>query len=114
MSDKKKQIKYYGITAIILSLPVVIPSIILLLSMLSGVGKQTQYGYSLYATFLVVLGTIPSLLSIIFGIISYSKYHKDKHLYQNYKKLITFALLSSIMSAVLMILDLILDTFIFP
>ncbi len=114
MSSEEKQIKAWGVTAIILSTLVIIPSIILLFNMLTGTSRQTQYGYSMYATMLVFLGSIPSLLSIIFGIITYSKYHKNKRLYYNSKKLALFALLLPISSAVLIIFDLLLDTFVFP
>ena len=112
--SKEKQLKKLGTTAKILSLLVIIPSIMLLFIMLTGINKQTQYGYSMYAMVLAVLGFIPSLLSIIFGIITYSKYHKNKQLYHNSKNIALSALLLSISSAIMIILDLLLDTFVFP
>lgn len=114
MNNEKEQIKDWGTMAIILSLSVGIPSVMLLLGMLIGTGKQSQYGYSMYVTMLVFLGTIPALLGIVLGAITYSKYHKNKHLHRNSKKLASFALLLPILSAILIILDLLLDTFVFP
>lgn len=111
MINKTKQIKTFGITTITLSALVGIPSIILLFSMLTGIGRQTQFGYSLYVVVLIVLGTIPALLSIIFGIITYAKYHKNKKLYYNSKKLATLALLLPILTATLMTLAILLDAF---
>lgn len=113
MSSKEKQIKAWGVTAIILSILVIIPALILLFNMLTGTNRQAAVGYSMYATMLSVLGFIPLLLSIIFGIITYSKYHKNKQLYYHSKKLALFALILSISSAVLIIFDLLLDTFVF-
>ena len=114
MNNKKDHIKTLGTVAIILSVLVGIPSIMLLHSMLIGVGKQFQSGYSMYAAMLVFLGAIPALLGIILGTITYLKYHKNKQLCQNSKKLALFALLLPILSAILIILDLLLDTFVFP
>ena len=113
MNDKKEQIKTLGTLAIILSVSVGVPSAMLLLSMLIGVGRQIQYGYSMDVLILVFLGTVPTLLGIILGTITYSKYHKNKRLYRNNKKLASFALLLPILSAILIILDLLLDTFVF-
>ena len=121
MNNKEKQIKVWGVTTIFISILVIIPSITLLFNMLTGASKQLQYGYSVYAFALVLLGSIPSLISIVFGIITYSIYHKNRQLlyttnmqlYYNRKKLALFALLLSISSAVLIILDLFLDTFVF-
>lgn len=114
MNNEKEQIKDWGTMAIISSLSVGIPSVMLLLGMLIGTGKQAQYGYSMYVTMLVFLGTIPALLGIVLGAITYSKYHKNKQLYRNSKKLASFALLLPILSTILIILDLLLDTFVFP
>ena len=114
MKNKEKQINTLGTISITLSIFIIIPSIILLLNMLTGISRQAQYGYSMYAATLVFLGTIPSLLSIVLGIIAYSKYHKNKQICQNSKKIALFALLLSISSAIMIVLDLLLDTFIFP
>ena len=114
MSSKEKQIKAWGVTTIILSILVITPALILLFKMLTGTNRQAEIGYSMYAFMLVLLGSIPSLISIVFGIITYSKYHKNKQLYYNSKKLALFALLLSISGAVLIIFDLLLDTFVFP
>lgn len=114
MNNKEKQIKALGTISIIFSILVIIPSIILLFNMLTGTDRQMQSGYSMYAAALVILGTIPSLLSIVLGIIAYSKYRKNKQICQNSKKIALFALLSSISSAIIMVLDLLLDTFVFP
>jgi len=114
MNNKEKQIKALGTISIIFSILVIIPSVILLLSMLTGTGRQVQYGYSMYSVMLVFLGTVPSLLSIILGIITYSKYRKNKQICHNSEKIAFFSLLLSISSAIIMVLDLLLDTFAFP
>jgi fumarate reductase subunit D len=113
MYKKEKEIKHLGITAIVLSVLVIIPSIILLLNMLTGANRQAQYGYSMYTFMLSMIGAIPTLLSIIIGIIAYCKYHKNKQSFQNLKELASYALALPVVSAVLIILSLLLDTFVF-
>lgn len=114
MKRKKEQIKNLGMAAISLSASIGIPSIILLLSMLIGIGKQFQYGYSMYIAMLIFLGVIPLLLSIILGIITYIKYRKNRHILPTtIKKIALLALLLPLLSAILVFLDIILDTFVF-
>ena len=113
MKKKDGQIETLGSAAITLSALVGIPSIILLFCMLVGIGRQVQYGYSMYVVLLLFLGSVPSLLSVIFGIIAYSKYYKNSQFCQKSRKIALLALLLPMLSAALMILDLHLDIFIF-
>ena len=83
--------------------------------MLTGIGKQHhQYGYSMDLAILIFLGSIPLLLSIIIGIITYARYHKNKQkLPTSIKKIALLALLLPIISTILMFLAIMLDTFVF-
>lgn len=114
MNRKKEQIETLGNIAIILSALIGVPLIMLLLSMLTGIGKQHQYGYSMDLAILIFLGSIPLLLSIILGIITYARYHKNKQkLPTSIKKIALLALLLPIISTILMFLAIMLDTFVF-
>lgn len=114
MDNKEKRIKILGNIAKILSILVAIPSIILLFNMLTGKERQSQYGYSMYTTMLLLFGTIPALISIILGAKAYSTYRKNKQsLSIETKKRASSALIMPISCAALMLLITLLDTFVF-
>ena len=113
-NHKEKQIIEFSNLAIFFALLIITPSILLLLNMVTGIGRQSQYGYYMYIVMSLFLGTIPSILSIVFGIIAFSKYHKNRHfLPTSTKKKASFALFISIFNLILLIAVLLLDTFVF-
>lgn len=114
MNDKEKHINTLGIISIALSILIIAPSIRLLLDAITETSKQPSYNYSMYVLILIVLGTIPSLLSMILGIMAYSKYRKNKQICQNSKTIAFLAILLSISGATIMILDLLLEAYVIP
>jgi hypothetical protein len=113
MDNNKKQIIVMGITSIVLSILTAIQPIIILLNMLTGNAKDKYYGYSLHLTIIIFLEAVPLLLSLILGAIAYSKYRENKKLYQKSKLIALLGLSLPITGALLIILDLLLDTFVF-
>ncbi len=113
-SDENSTMEVLGILSIAISLPMILASIGLLIKMMAGIDRNPQYGYSMGVVFLLFLGIIPSILSIIFGAIAFSKFHKNEKF--SSPKMRTFAIVAlsmPIASLALILFDAFLDAFLF-
>lgn len=110
----KNQIKELSIIAMLFAFLVIIPSVKLLFSMITGTDKDVQYGYSMHILFLAILGSIPSIVSIIISIQALTEYRNNKYFLPVSIRILTSSALSiSIISLVLIIIDSLLSMLVF-